>query len=678
MRSLILAFGWLALAFNFSSYAQEEAGLAKPTLEDFLGPIDFWSPELSPSGQYLAGVRREGEGEYLITLDLNDEASTPKGMAMGDSYVRWTEWVTDDRLLMSVMSYFDIRTGDMLSRDDMKDLPSRAIPFAVTRIMAMDRDGGNVVILFGDDRRMNRNFNLGRVVSFLRDDPDHVLISAYRGGDLDLFKVSVVDGSFERIALGTDNTYSWYVDRKGEPAFRFNTNRRGSIIYIYAREDRANGKIKWRKVKTIRLNRNRRDESATEFRPISAGPTETTYYVAARPEGEDRTGIYLYDFEKDEFVETVRTHDRLDIENAIFNRTTKELQGVYYQDDRLVIEYEDPEVQSHMNGLQAYFGENQNVIPMMSSKDGKVWLVFANGPGDSGSYHIYDVEKTFARELGANKSALSGKMLGDATIISYTARDGLELRGYLTRPRDLAEGEIPPLIVRPHGGPEARDTLSFSYDVQVLVAAGYQVFQPNFRGSSGYGKAFADKGRRQWGKAMQTDLDDGFAHLVEAGLADANNACIMGASYGGYASLAAVTLTPDQYQCAIAIAAPSDLREMLKWERKEEGRDSESYKYWREHIGDPRKDKDAIDAVSPAHLADRVQVPVLLIHGDKDGVVPVEQFEIMEKALKKADKDFDTLRMEEAGHSYRSDEDERREYLKILEFLGEHLPVATN
>ena len=174
---------------------------------------------------------------------------------------------------------------------------------------------------------------------------------------------------------------------------------------------------------------------------------------------------------------------------------------------------------------------------------------------------------------------------------------------------------------------------------------------------------------------MQTDLDDGFAHLVEVGLADADNACIVGSSYGGYTALAAATLTPDMYKCAIATAAPTDLRELLAWERKQEGRDSATYKYVREHIGDPRKDKDRIDAVSPAKLADRIVIPILLIHGERDNVVPIKQFEIMERAMKNAGTDFETLRMEKASHSYRSDEDERREYLKILEFLGEHLPV---
>ncbi len=167
------------------------------------------------------------------------------------------------------------------------------------------------------------------------------------------------------------------------------------------------------------------------------------------------------------------------------------------------------------------------------------------------------------------------------------------------------------------------------------------------------------------------------AHLVDAGIAAPDRACIYGASYGGYSALAAATLTPDMYQCAIAVAAPSDLLEMLRWERKEEGRNSEAYEYWVEHIGHPKHDKAALRAVSPAKLADQVIRPILLIHGENDGVVPIKQMQIMVKALKRASKPFVELTLEDSAHSYRSDEDERAEYDAILGFLATHLPVDT-
>ena len=677
-RCLALIFFTLShLAFGLNAHGQDEPPVL-PTLEDFLGRADFYSPELSPSGKYLSGVRNIDGQSALITVPLQGDGA-PSMSRMDNIVLNWVEWVSDERLLASITIYIDLRNGDLIKFEDFDNLSRRAYPVPLTRVASMRRDGSDLVFMFGDSRRMNRNFHLGRVVSFLPEQPDHILMTARRGGDLDLFKVNINDGTHERIGVGTPNTYAWYVDRKGEPAFRFNTNRRGTIIYIYAREDREDGKIKWRKTRTIRLKRDEGDNAATEFRLLFPGPTDTTYYVAARPEGQDKTGIYLYDFEDDEYLEATKTHPDVDVERAFWNRSTREIQGVAYYTDRLVLEMFDPQVQGHLNGLNTFFEGEVNIFPMRSSRDGKTWLLRTTGPTDSGSYYTYNTEEAFVRPIGSNKVDLVGKALGNVEVIDYVARDGLALSGYLTRPPLWKEGDPqPPLVMMPHGGPEMRDIITFNYDVQVLVAHGYQVFQPNFRGSSGFGKAFADKGRRQWGKAMQWDVEDGLAHLIERGLVEPGRSCVMGASYGGYSALVAATMTPELYECVIASSGPSDLIRFLRTERKEEGRDSEAYKYWAEHIGDPRANRDELRAISPVNFADQVTKPLLLIHPRDDRVVDYSESEKMAEALRKAGKPYTFLTLEESGHSYRSDKDERLEYEAVLAFLGKHLPLSSN
>ena len=667
----------LVLFIPCPGFGQTQSASAEPpAFEDFLGEADFWSPELSPSGQFLAGVRRIDKSIFLITVDLQADEAKPNALDLGKTYLNWVEWITDERLLMSLTVYVDALTGEKIGKDDWDDLHRRSRPVGFTRVMAMNRDGGNPANMFADDPLIARNLNLGRVVSYLEGDDDHILMAARERGDLDLFKLNVHDGSFERIAEGTDFTYRWYVDREGEPAFRFNTNRNGTVIYIHAREERKSGKMKWKKIKTIRLSRNRNDKSATEFSPLFPGPSETTYYVAARPEGKDKTGIHIYDFEQDRYIQTIKVDDEVDIENALFNRQTRELQGVYYYRDRLVIEFEDQITQNHLDGLSRYFGDGLNVLPLMSNREGDVWLLKTEGPSDSGSYHIYDFTKASARHLGSNFDRLAGKRFGKTEVVSYTARDGLELRGYLTRPADLSEGDTPPLIMMPHGGPESRDIVTFNFKVQMLVAEGYQVFQPNFRGSAGFGKSFTDLGRGEWGGAMQTDVEDAFHHLISEGLADRDAACIYGASYGGYVALMAATSTPELYRCAIAQAAPSDLLAMLKWDKKMEGGDSEAYQYWVEHIGDPKKDKERIRSVSPVNLADNVTRPLLIIHGAEDDIVPMEQADLMERALKKAGKSYQRITLEDSGHNVGSEEDERKEFIAIRSFLAENLSAG--
>ena len=675
----------IILAVCGSAQAQEDGAALPdvpdiPALEDFLSEPDYWSPEMSPSGRYLAGVRRVDGKDYLLTMDLDAEKIETTYKGVGESYVNWIDWVTDDRMLVSLTGYADYRTGRQMSRQELEDwtVKSLKIPRKFTRLVSIERTTGDIVSMFGDSRQMNRNYSLGRVTDFLPNDPDHILMPAQMGGDLDLFRVNVTDGSFERIAIGTDNTFAWYTDRDGEPAFRLNMNSRGTQVTIYAREDRENGKIKWRKSRTIRLNEKDDSDAAPEFQILYAGPTASTYYVSARREGEDFAGIYLYDFEKDEFIETVRKHDNIDIEHAFFNRDTRELLGVYYFGDRLVIEMSNDEIQAHLNGLNTYFDDRANVIPIDSSADGNRWLIEVSGPEIPSSYHYYDRDRAYVVEIGSYKMALRNKDFGRAETIQYAARDGLALHGYLTRPVMQAEGDNPPLVVMPHGGPESRDYFDFDRDVQILVSKGYQVFQPNFRGSSGYGIKFADAGRRQWGRAMQTDIEDGYAHLLEAGLADPGEACIYGFSYGGYAALAAATLTPDLYQCVIDGAGISDLDAFLRWKRKEEGADSEAYEYWVEHIGDPSADKADIAAYSPARLADRITRPVLLLHGTDDGIVPFDQSERMAEAMEKAGKPVRLVELKESGHSYMSDEDEQTFYNEILAFLAQNLPVNSS
>jgi len=682
MRAYI-RIGLAAVFLTVCGFAQAEegaavpVGLVIPTLDDFLSDPDYWSPEMSPSGRFLAGVRRIEGKDYILTLDLSSKDFTRTIKGVGDTYVNWIDWVTDDLMLVSLSGYADYRTGRQMTRQDVEDWTekSRKIPRKFTRLVSIERATGKTVPMFGDSRALNKNYSLGRVTDFLPDDPEHILMPARMNGDLDLFRVNVSDGSYERIAIGTDNTYSWFTDRNGEPAFRLNVNDRQTVVTIFAREDRENGKIKWRKTRTIRLNAKDDSDAAPDFQILYAGPTSTTYYVSARPEGEDFAGIYLYDFEKDEFIETIRKNDDVDIEHAFFNRDTRELLGVYYFEDRLVIEMSNDEIQAHLNGLNAYFDDRANVIPIDSSADGKRWLVEASGPEVPISYHYYDLERATAMEVGEYQLKLAGKAFGRTDTIQYTARDGMALHGYLTRPVHAKEGDNPPLIIMPHGGPEARDYFDYDREVQILVSQGYQVFQPNFRGSSGYGMKFADAGRRQWGRAMQTDIEDGYAHLLDVGLADPEEACIYGYSYGGYAALAAATLTPDLYQCVIDGAGIADLAAFLKEKRKEDGADSEVYKYWVKHIGDPRADKAEIAAYSPSELADRITRPVLILHGKEDGIVPFDQSKEMVKAMETAGKPVRFVELPDSGHTYMSDEDERTFYSEILAFLQANLPV---
>jgi dipeptidyl aminopeptidase/acylaminoacyl peptidase len=198
-----------------------------------------------------------------------------------------------------------------------------------------------------------------------------------------------------------------------------------------------------------------------------------------------------------------------------------------------------------------------------------------------------------------------------------------------------------PAIVLPHGGPAARDYPEFDWWAQAFASRGYAVFQPNFRGSTGYGPKLERAGDGQWGRAMQTDISDGLADLVRQGLVDPKRVCIMGGSYGGYAALAGVTLQKGLYRCAVSVAGVSDLQDLAKREIHDSDQDQILSRQLDRQLGP----FDALKAVSPIRLADHADAPILLIHGKDDTVVPYAQSVAMEKALKQQGKpvEFVTL-----------------------------------
>jgi dipeptidyl aminopeptidase/acylaminoacyl peptidase len=198
-----------------------------------------------------------------------------------------------------------------------------------------------------------------------------------------------------------------------------------------------------------------------------------------------------------------------------------------------------------------------------------------------------------------------------------------------------------------------------------------------FRGSDGFGLSFRDAGQKQWGRAMQNDVSDGVAAMIASGWADPQRVCIVGWSYGGYAALAGGTLTPDLYKCVVSVAGVADLAEMLSYQRRG-GVKEPNFVYWRSRIGDPATELDQIKAVSPAHQAVNLRAPVLLVHGENDSVVPIEQSEIMERTLKRLGKQVKLVRIPGDNHSLTESESRRAALKEIGAFLNHHLGPGTS
>ena len=261
-------------------------------------------------------------------------------------------------------------------------------------------------------------------------------------------------------------------------------------------------------------------------------------------------------------------------------------------------------------------------------------------------YELIDLVKPGATSIGKVYAGIDSPL--EVRRITYTAADGLEIPAYLTLPRGREPHKLP-LIVVPHGGPQARDDILFDFWSQALAEQGYAVLRPNYRGST-VTEQFLEAGYGQWGRKMQTDLSDGVRYLSKEGIVDAARVCIVGASYGGYAALAGVTLEPGVYRCAISVAGLSDLGQMLRWEGGGGVDTRYLTRYWGRYWGVSGSADPLLNGLSPVKHVDVVNVPVLLIHGRDDTVVPYEQSQMMFDTLKGAKKDVQLVPLKKEDH----------------------------
>jgi dipeptidyl aminopeptidase/acylaminoacyl peptidase len=260
--------------------------------------------------------------------------------------------------------------------------------------------------------------------------------------------------------------------------------------------------------------------------------------------------------------------------------------------------------------------------------------------------------------------------VGPISLIDYKAADQQEMDGVLTLPPGREARNLP-VIVLPHGGPHARDEPEFDWWAQAYASRGYAVFQPNFRGSTGRSDAFRNASANEWGRKMQTDISDGLAELARRGIVDPKRACIVGASYGGYAALAGVTLQHGIYRCAVAVAPVADLDLLVDTEVRDSGHSAMTVRAYREDLGDPK----GYDVVSPRRHAAQADAPILLIHGKDDTVVSFRHSESMAGALRAAGKPYEFVVLKHEDH-WLSVSDTRSQMLaESMRFVQKYNPA---
>lgn len=496
-----------------------------------------------------------------------------------------------------------------------------------------------------------------RILDYLDDDPEHILmeldVEGY-GAELNVYKVNIARGSVQRVTKGGARVYGYLADQNGEPRLRWSYSKQKAQVH-----HREPGSLNWSLV--FETGRG----ELFDLRPISFDSNPNHLFVSHTTDS-GFSEVLSYDLETRSVIGPAFSVPGHDVKWLSTDRYTGAVTGFAWAEHYNKEHYIDPDLQQVQKSIDQALSRTRNVITSYDRKRSR-FIILASSPSDPGTYFLYLRDQGKISRIGSRgPMRINPAEVGTMKPVTYTARDGTEIPAYLTTPNGKS-GPFP-LVVMPHGGPTSRTYMTWDYEVQFLASRGYAVLQPNFRGSSGYGRNFQEAGYGQWGMLMQDDVTDGAKAMIERGVADPNRMCIVGSSYGGYAALMGAVVTPDLFKCASSFAGVTDIIKLIK--------QGERYKFATSNppnVGSRKDDRDQLRETSPIKNIDAISIPILLMHGDKDLSVNVSQSKRMASALKRAGKPQKLVIFKKGNHHLQLEE-HRLRYLKELEaFLAQHI-----
>jgi dipeptidyl aminopeptidase/acylaminoacyl peptidase len=552
----------------------------------------------------------------------------------------------------------DLQTGKekRLTAETARDIASFYFIREDVIAFALDKGGDENFRLYGVNVKTGKEqcytpFDGVRtyVVDDLEDDPEHVLLAMNKRDKrvMDVYRLRLKDGNIEEVARNDGSIVGWMTDHDGL--------LRGAFAKVNNRD-------------LILL----RPDEKSEFKPFYLAPEgdkaspvmfdfDNQHVIIRTNTGRDKVALVKLDKGGRE-VETLFEHPEVDAGALIASRELKKIQGYGYVTEKLQHKIIDPEFAEILDSVKARFpGQSVSYRDSDRLQTRLLFLVFSDvNPGE---YYLYEKANKNLKKLIDTRPWINKKRMSYSKPVKFLSRDGKTwLNAYLTMPRDFDK----PLgaIINPHGGPAVRDHWGFNPEVQYLANRGYAVLQINYRGSTGYGKEFQDMGIRQWGRGyMQHDLTDGAKWLVKQNIAPEDKIAIYGASYGGYASLAGLTFTPDVYCCGVSNVGPSSLLTLLRsippyWEplKKDLFR----------RVGDPDKDEEFLKTISPLFYVDEIKKPLMVVQGANDPRVKKQESEQIVAAMKERNIPVYYLLKENEGHGF-SNEENQIEFYKYLE-----------
>lgn len=637
------AFYRQARASHAGASAPESVALKPPpspgTLPLAVGTL--WKPDrivqasLNPTGNLLALHVRESDdawGVELVDLAAGTATSISRSPVAFDSM----EWSGDDNLLLSAGA------ADQLDK------------IMVVRIAA-DESGAHRYTLITLPRR-------GVLVDSLPRDRNRVLFgSLTRRGELMVHAIDISSQEAanrfrpmfrSRLNIGVEGDLAWFADGEGRLRMAV-VKREDEYVLMHSRDGVF--------TEVMKLS------GEDELEPVGLSYDAGVIYARTDRDREQRD-LVAYDVASGKIARTLFSKPGVDVVSAIFDSHRDPIGVTYYQDGRLVSEYfgaGDDRIGRLLQ--QAFPGKTVTVVDR--SRDGRQMILWVDsGDQPPALYHL-DAAAHRASLVDASLPWLADVRFAPTEVVKFDGADGLAMEAFLTLP----PGENKrPLVVFPHGGPIGiADTLHFDREVQFLASLGYAVLRINYRGSSGYGKAFREAGYHSYGTLIEDDIDAAIEHVLANYSLDAQRMCVVGSSYGGYSALVAAVRWPQRFRCVVSISGVSD--RALFFTASDSGRSEEGRKLLEKIIGDPNADLAQMQETSPLYRYQDIQVPVMLVHGLEDRRVDYEHTRRMLRMLDLAGRTPVGLEFQGEGHGFEKAENIEKLWNGVAGFLRQHL-----
>lgn len=633
-------------------------------VEAFSNHGDYLDLKLSPDGKHLAARVRNENTIVLLIMRASDNKIIGGVKPGSDDVIHSVTWVNKERV---VYEFAEKRVG----------LDS---PVGTGELFGINIDRTKNKQIYGyrayDGRANSRiknkdnSYASQEILSLLEDQEKYILIIEY---PWQLKANTYYDNRVRPAIISRLNVYTGKkkkIETLPYPRVRAVADKHGNINFISWRDDKNKLFTAFRKDEDDDWQElSNAFEVNQELSPFTLSKDLSKVYMWGRESEKGLSIVYEMDIATGHYqpmFEGLAT----DIENVLLDHATDvPVVAVSYPDKP---KYHYAKVKSKTKNLHRMLAasfEGQDVFISSSSQDGDLHLVHVSSDINPGEYYTFNSKTNKAAFLWANRSWIDPRTQLPKQPIKITARDGVEINGYLTLPATIDAGTKPPLLVMLHGGPHGpRDHWDYESEVQLFANKGYAVLQPNFRGSGGYGQDFLEMGHRQWGGSMINDILDATKWTVEQNLVDSERICTYGGSYGGYAALMSVVRAPDMFSCTVGIVGLYDLNNMFT--DSDIATNYGGQAYLEDAIG---RDPAELKEFSPVSHADKIKAKVLLIHGEKDERVSVKNTDQLETKLEKAGNPAEIMLFSQSGHGVYDQEDRLKMYKKILDFLGKHI-----